>query len=58
MMQLLVMLFIVNGNTQTNIFNIGFILERKPVTGFLKIRDLSLFTIPNNFIQNLCKSLK
>ena len=57
MMQLLAMLFIINGNTLNSIFNIGFILEHEPVTEFLRVRGASLLTVPHNFTQHLCKSL-
>ena len=55
MMKLLLTLFIINGNTRTKIVIIGFNLEHEPLTGFLRLRDISFFFYYTQFYITLVK---
>lgn len=54
-MKLLLTLFIINGNTRTKIVIIGFNLEHEPLTGFLRLRDISFFFYYTQFYITLVK---
>ena len=54
-MKLLLTLFITNGNTQTKIVIIRFNLEHEPLTGFLRLRDISFFYYYTQFYITLVK---
>lgn len=54
MMKLLLTLFITNGNTQTKIVIIRFNLEHEPLTGFLRLRDISFFLLLHTVLHNTC----
>lgn len=54
-MKLLLTLFIINGNTRTKLVILGFNLEHEPLTGFLRLRDISFFYYYTQFYITLVK---